>query len=295
MTDSKHLNLSDNGLMVAAMAYRVKYRKVNPDGKARKIPVRIESMGVHRKNRGGVYPAGIRCKSLCAEVLEAGFVKEEVNHACIVVEEAPVEEVIRSRGAGMVSASTYNAENSSKDELLITCFQSPYDDVRYMLMSHNHLMLVLRAFLTQAKWDLPACVEKNIIFCDSDGRLSVTAVAASANGKELAEVMAEGLPAEVLSWRMDVEEPNAASIISQALNQPQQMAMRTTELTAVAVLKGEIIVQLGKDVSQRVAFQTVRDRVRAQLHTAADDPDLPEVFDFLISTLGFFFECRWQP
>ena len=53
--------------------------------------------------------------------------------------------------------------------------------------------------------------------------------------------------------------------------------MRTTELTAVAVLKGEIIVQMSKDVSQRVAFQTVRDRVRSQLHTAADDPDLPEV------------------
>ena len=61
------------------------------------------------------------------------------------------------------------------------------------------------------------------------------------------------------------------------------MAMRTTELTAVAVLKGEIIVQMSKDLSQRVAFQTVRDRVRSQLHTAADDPDLPEVFDFLIS------------
>ena len=59
--------------------------------------------------------------------------------------------------------------------------------------------------------------------------------------------------------------------------------MRTTELTAVSVLKGEIIVQLGADYSQRVAFQTVRDRVRSQLHTAADDPDLPEVFDFLVS------------
>ena len=82
---------------------------------------------------------------------------------------------------------------------------------------------------------------------------------------------------------MEVEEPDAASIISQANDLPQQMSMHTTELSAVAVLKGEIIVQLGKDLSQRVAFQTVRDRVRSQLHTVADDPDLPEVFDFLIS------------
>jgi hypothetical protein len=284
MADSKPSKLCDSGLMVAAMAYRVKYRRVGMDGKARKIPVRIESMGVHRKNRGGMYPAGLRCKSLGVTVLEAGFLKEEVNHAFIVVEEAPVEEILlRATAADRESSSSYNAEHSMKDELLSTCFQPPYDDVRHTLLSHNHIMLVLRAFLSQAKWDLPAVAEKNLTFCDSEGRLSITAVADSPNGKELAEVMQEGIQAEVLSWKMDVEQPDAAAIISQAQNLPQDVGMRTTELTAVAVLKGEIIVQMGKDLSQRVAFQTVRDRVRSQLHTAADDPDLPEVFDFLIS------------
>ena len=234
---SEHANLGDNGLIVAAMAYRVKYRKVNSAGQAKKILLRTENLGVHMKNRGGVYPAGITCKGLCVDVLPAGFVKEEVNHACVAVEETPVDEIIRSRGADMVSAYTFNAENSSKDDLLSTCFQAPYDDVRHMLLSHNHMMLVMRAFLTQAKWDLPADEGKNIIYCDSDGRLSLTAVAECTNGRELAEVIAEGLQAEVLSWQMDVEEPTAASIISQAMNQPAQMAMRTTELTAVAVLK----------------------------------------------------------
>ena len=183
MADSKESTLTGPGLMIAAMAYRVKYRKVDRDGKAMKIRVRVENMGVHWKNRGGVYPAGVRCKSLVVEVVEAGFVKEEVEHGFVAVEQAPVEEIIRSRGKGMVSAYTYNAEQSCKDELLITCFQAPYDDVRHMLLSHNHIMLVLRAFISRAKWDLPAIAEKNIIFCDSDGRLSVTAVAAHPNGK----------------------------------------------------------------------------------------------------------------
>ena len=80
-----------------------------------------------------------------------------------------------------------------------------------------------------------------------------------------------------------VEEPTAATVISMALNKAHELALRTTELTAVAVLKGEIIVQLSKTVGQRVAFQTVRERVRAQLDSAADDPDLPELFEFLIS------------
>lgn len=59
--------------------------------------------------------------------------------------------------------------------------------------------------------------------------------------------------------------------------------MRTSELTAAAVLKGENIVQMSKDVGQRVAFQAAREKVRAQLHAQADDPDLIKVFDYVIS------------
>ena len=286
MADSKLATVAngcDRSLMIAAMAYRVKYRKLNSAGNPQKFPVRIESAGVHRKNRGGVYPAGVRCKSLAVDVIEAGFLKEEVNHVCVAVEEAPLDEIIKSGAKDYVSASLYNAERSAKDELLCTCFQAPFNVVHWSFLSHNHMLLIMRAFLTQAKWDIPPDTDRDLFYCDLDGRLSLNAVAECHNAKELAEVMAEGLLTEVLSWKMDVEEPGAASIISQALNQPQQVSMHTTTLTAVAVLKGEIILQMSKDVGQRVAFQTVRDRVRSQLHTAADDPDLPEVFDFLIS------------
>ena len=58
------------------------------------------------------------------------------------------------------------------------------------------------------------------------------------------------------TWNMDVEEPNPASVISKALNTPQEMASRTTELTAVAVPNGELIAQMGNEVSQRIAYQT---------------------------------------
>ena len=40
--------------------------------------------------------------------------------------------------------------------------------------------------------------------------------------------------------------------------------MRTTELTAVSILKGEIIVQMGEYLSQSVAFQSVRNHVRGE-------------------------------
>ena len=88
---------------------------------------------------------------------------------------------------------------------------------------------------------------------------------------------------EVLAWQMDVEEPSAAAIISRALQKSHELALRTTELSALATLKGEIIRQMGKDLSQRVAFASVREKVMLQLDTAADDPDLADLFDLLIN------------
>ena len=122
-----------------------------------------------------------------------------------------------------------------------------------------------------------------ITYCVANGELSATAAAKTQNGAELAELLDEGILCEILSWRMDTEEPTAAATISQALNKGTDLALRTTELTAVAVLKGEVMRHLSKDLSQRVAFDTVRDRCRSQLDTAWHDPDLPAVFDFLIS------------
>ena len=40
----------------------------------------------------------------------------------------------------------------------------------------------MRAFLTKAQWNIPSNPVKSLIYCDNDGRLSITAVAASANG-----------------------------------------------------------------------------------------------------------------
>ena len=50
-------------------------------------------------------------------------------------------------------------------------------------------------------------MNRTIKFCDEQGRLCLTAVAATVNGKELVEVINDGLDCEVLSWKMEVEEP----------------------------------------------------------------------------------------
>ena len=256
MADSEEVPQS---VITAAMAFRAKYRKVhNCSAQVQKLKLRIEQLGVHPENRAGVYPGGVRCKNLCERVFDIGFSKEEFSTNAVVVEEAPPDEV-RSRGGNYVSGSKYNRAASKKDELLVTCFDEPFHDVRHMLLCHNHMMVILRAFLTRAKWDISPNEKKKIIFCDSKGHLCRTAVAASENGKQAEEVLLDGFECEVLSWRMDSEQPDAASIISQALNKGNEIAMRTTELTAIAHLKGEIMTQMSKNVGQVVAFKSVQD------------------------------------
>ena len=149
-----------------------------------------------------------------------GFLKKEFTHALVAVEEKPLHEI--SKGSDYVSTSEYNKNASQKDEYLRTCFDAPHDNVQYKLLSHNHSMLFLRAIMTNAQWSIDPIEQKRfekIIFpCDLQGKLCMFAVAATENGKELVEVIRDGVESEVLSWKMTEEEPTAAAIISAALN-----------------------------------------------------------------------------
>ena len=85
-----------------------------------------------------------------------------------------------------------------------------------------------------------------VFFCDADGRLCTAAVAESSTGRQLDELLHEGCDVEVIAWEMDVEEPKAASIISRALQKSHELSLRTTELTALATLKGRSFARWGK-------------------------------------------------
>ena len=212
------------GTVTQACAFRAKYRLVDTSGHGIRARTLVNYLAPNTANRGGVYPAGIRCKQLLQDVLVSGFSKEELNNQVVTVEECPPEELAaviaakQKAGLSYASAATYNRSESAKDELLATCFQSPYDKVTLTLLAHNHMVMVCKAVITGAKWDVTPNVEKGVTFCDKDGRLSATAIAATPNGMELQEVLNEGLACEILSWKMEYEVPEAAGIISLALN-----------------------------------------------------------------------------
>ena len=101
----------------------------------------IGSLGAHPKNLGGMYPAGKRCRNLCIDVVgEHGFLKENIEHAVVGVEEVPVD-VASSRGAKFLSGSQYNIKQCKQDELLMGCFAVPHNHVQCKMLSHINWLL----------------------------------------------------------------------------------------------------------------------------------------------------------
>ena len=262
----------DDGSIREAMAFRVKYR-VMFFGQAKK-PLRIHELGVHPANRGGLYPNEERCKELCDKILKWGTDPEEANHNGIVVEDFPSAE----RPKDYEDFLSYNKRQCALKPFLKTCFaDSGY--CGFGTLSHSHLLIVLRCWLSKANWNL----EKGEFltnFVDKQGRLDLSAVAEKDPAFE--KLASEGLTMEVLSWKMMKEEPTAATLISNALNKGQEAALRSSELTALAVLTGEVTRAMEGHLAKHVDYMTIKTKIRHQLDTYVDEPEFIEVFQTVV-------------
>ena len=157
--------------------------------------------------------------------------------------------------------------------------------VQVATLSHGHLLLILLCWAVGAKWDMRDD-EDNPLYCDEQGNLLLSAVAEK--DPVLVNLVEKGLKMEVLSWRINIEEPDAASAISQALNKGQEAALQTSELTAVAVLNGRVGVELNAAVAAEVAFETVKQKVRKELDTFVDEPEFVEMFQAVFGGLNIY-------
>ena len=61
------------------------------------------------------------------------------------------------------------------------------------------------------------------------------------------------------------------------------MALRTSELTALDVLSGAVALALGSAVAGAVCFETVREKVRAELDMYVDLPGFIDLFEFVVN------------
>ena len=261
-----------HGIMKKAMALRVKYRV---DARKKKLPLSI--LGVHPKNRAGVYPNAERVESLGISLLKDGFNVEEAYHEGVCVQDVPISER-RSQDPAVAGYFQWNVANSTDPKLKV-CFEE-HADTSYGTLSHSHLLLVLLSFVRGAKWNVPEEFRKLL---DVNGGWDFAAVAAK--DAALKQLCHEGLNVEVLSWKLCTEEPDACSLISQALSRGQSHALKITEITALAALSGACAKGLESAVAGKIEFETVQRKVRSELAEYADDPEFIDIFDF-VATVG---------
>ena len=185
----------DMGLVLQAMAYRVKYRV-----SVGKRTISLFRLGVHKQNRGGMYPQPDTVRNLGLKVLAAGFNESEANHEGVCVEDVPFHERFEELQSRLVSCpqSTFESvlEYNIKQcdhPFLIRCFNAQ-SDAMYGTLSHSHLLLVLVSLANGADWkvdDEPHMSK----FLHPDG--SFIPVAVAAYDTELGRVLKYGLMMEV--------------------------------------------------------------------------------------------------
>ena len=262
---------ADIGIIRKAMAFRVKYR-ITARGVI-KQRILLKALGVHPNNRGSVYPNEDRVIGLSKDVLRWGCDQDEADHNGVTVEEIPEMERAKYPQLRLERYTEYNQRKCNDKPFLKTCFEGT--DILYGNLSHNHLLLVLLSWATAAKWDMPD-------FCDADGKLNLS----KTNDTAFTYLIKEGLYMEKLSYMLMIEEPDGASLISQALNKGQEAACKTSELTAVAVLTGVITASTNDKLSGEVTYGMMKEKVRHELDVYVDEPEFIEMFDFIVSVGG---------
>ena len=289
-------DLSEGDIRKAA-AFRVKYRVLTDAGKLKRR-LAIKLLGVNPYNRGGVYPQGDVVKQLGVSLARKGFLQEEADHMGVCVQQPPPEHAIDfstrvavdqmdSQARAAVAVTTFSAYNKARcqgQSGLESCFDSEAN-VLYGLLSHNHLLLVLLCWLGGAVWELND-EEKKLLepVLDSRGGLDLAAAAQTDKFAELHTTIRDGLLLEVLSWKIMTEEPDACCLISSALNSANALALRTTEITAIKVLTGEIALQMKlSGDSRKIDFLRVKANLRSQLDSIVDEAEFQELFEFVIN------------
>ena len=191
---------------------------------------------------------------MALKMLGAGFSAEEANHEGVCVQELPFEErggepavaALRDlQSPQSRSYETYKEFNIRNcGSIAMRCCFDNASDVLYGTLPHSHRLMGLLCLQRGVEWTMPDRWAKIV---GPGGKVDCAAVAAE--DSQLADLLEHGLKKVVLSWKIYKEEPGACSLISQALNSGQSLALHTTELTALAVLSSAVTLQLESAVA----------------------------------------------
>ena len=169
-----------------AAAFRTKYSK-----HVSLLRLPVEQVGFHPKNRDGQPPNGERCCQLADDIVRLGFDRDEADAGGVCVEQMP-------------GTSTIAAFNFKACELDFYHAPATVGCISFGTLSHSHIHQVLKNVRAGMKGTAKSILDQN-------GNYSLALLRAA--DPTFALVIDTGLLWEVLSWKMDVEEPDACSII----------------------------------------------------------------------------------
>ena len=161
----------------------------------------------------------------------------------------------------------------------------------YGSLSHSHLNCCFRNILGNKKGcecsgtrgggaERAKCDCKYSPLLDDQGNYTLERV--RAHDGDWGRQCEGGLEWEVLSWKLDAEEPEAALVISIALNKKNEAAMKTGHLEIMSTLVG----LCKPDPRGCVPFEPVRDKLIDLYGTEIDHPDFLHLFKVVVDAGG---------
>ena len=232
----------------------------------------------HPKNRGGDQVRSLRTMQLVGSVTVEGYDPIEANCNAVAVQDKPAV----AGGSGHY----FQDEFEKKVKLDPDMAERGLGMVATVgSLSHSHWNCGMRNILCSKKGcECPegktqcGCGSQPIL--DHNGNYSLEKLRVYDN--EWAQGCLCGVDWEVLSWKMDVEQPDAAQIISIALNKKNEVAMKTGHLEIMSTLVG----LCAPHPNGSVPFEPVRDKLIDLYGAAVDHPDFVHAFRLVIDSGG---------
>jgi len=199
---------------------------------------------------------------LLQEILNIGFDNEEANAGGVCVELRP----------GDTTVEVFNQDACEGDLRLAPVVTG---SISYGTFSHNHFNQNLKNIEGRAQANIPAV-------CDGQGKLPLKKLRSVS--EKFGEAVDKGLLWEVLSSRIESEEPQALNVVQATLNAKNGLFMLAHEMQALATLSSasSVLAVAGCAVTRPMA----REKLMETMPEFANDEGILDAFRFVIDMGG---------
>ena len=235
-----------------AAALRTKYRR---GGGVVRIPV--EQVGFHPKNRDGQPPNGSRCAELFKDIYAVGFDAEESDSGGVVVEAKPGSTVLHDFNKKACDGDPFNVP-------VVTGL------ITYGSLSHSHLHQCLRNIRGGG-----VC---SVLEVSELGKFSLAKL--KTVDPAFGHAAETGLCWDILSYAIEVEEPDGCAIIQAAMNSKNAMFLLRHKMQALVAL---VDYTYASAVAERaLSLDAAKRRLKLTCPEFAIDKDFLELYRYVI-------------